>query len=128
MKQMTGLISIALLALAMLGCASEGDAKAQAEASFVHTQQAYTVALTGATAYMSSPRCPQPEGTICSDQSKVDAIVASIKTASVAMDQAEAALRSPTATADGASTAITAVNAALATLSAAVPAFMPGGK
>ncbi len=116
----------ALLLIALTACASQQairDDATPAQTVFV-LKSDYKAVLGLAVQYESLPRCPDTESKACSDPDIVAAIRKADIAASAALDSAETIVRTPGATDDAVTFAITAAQEALNVLRKLLPEFV----
>lgn len=110
---------ILALALAVAGCAStSGGTSANAERTVFAAKSAYATALTAAVAYRRLPACASPRVLPCHEPAVLTQIQKADTTAAAALDAAETAVRTPQIGTTARERAVSAANAALASLSA----------
>jgi hypothetical protein len=115
MKRLASLVfSFALAAL--IGCASTTSIT-PAQTVFA-AKSAYATALTAAVAYKRLPACTSSQPMPCSDAGVVQQLQRADNVAAVALDAAEAAVRTPAISGDARSKAIQTATLALQALQA----------
>jgi len=111
------ILASALLAFALVGCASAPQNPQQA---VYQSKSAYQVALTGAVTYKRLAPCSAIVKQPCSDAKVVDQLRKADNTAIAALDAAETAVRTPGFGADIQKSALVAAQAALSAFTAIV--------
>ena len=122
MKYLRALLIIPILAL--VACANSPSTASTAQEQVYRAHIALNVALVGAIQYARLPRCNAVDATapvLCSEQDKVDRILAAEKVAAAALDSAEKIVRDPTAKASLMQSAVNNAESTITALSSLIP-------
>lgn len=110
-------LTLALCVALAAGCAATPGTTSPAQAVYA-AKSAYAAALTVAVAYESQPRCSSTRPAPCSSPEIVAQLRRADDTAKLALDAAEAAVRTPAIGTDAAAKAAQAATSALQALQA----------